>query len=129
MVTIASYSFPYEAQIARAKLECAGIQAFIADEHTINTQWLYSNAMGGVRLQVPESLAEQAIKVLDEDADPELLEELGYEAIPCPNCNSLNTEYYSFRGPAFLSWLCLDVALFPARDGVYCLDCKQRSKT
>ncbi|OVZ14779.1 hypothetical protein CDO47_30295, partial [Pseudomonas aeruginosa] len=24
-----------------------------ADEHTINMQWLYSNALGGVRLQVP----------------------------------------------------------------------------
>ena len=43
MVTIATFSFPYEAQIARAKLDSEGIPATVADEHTINMQWLYSN--------------------------------------------------------------------------------------
>ena len=44
--TIATYSFPYEAQIARARLDSEGIPAFVADEQTINMQWLYSNALG-----------------------------------------------------------------------------------
>ena len=48
MITVARFSFPHEAYIAKASLEAAGIDSFIADEHTINMQWLYSNAMGGV---------------------------------------------------------------------------------
>tara|TARA_R100001143_G_scaffold755_1_gene2242 strand:- start:4968 stop:5165 length:198 start_codon:yes stop_codon:yes gene_type:complete len=46
--TVATFSFPHEAHIARAKLESEGIPALVADEHTINMQWLYSNALGGV---------------------------------------------------------------------------------
>lgn len=35
-VVVASFSFPHDAQIARASLESAGIPATVADEHTIN---------------------------------------------------------------------------------------------
>lgn len=59
--TISTYTFPYEAQIAWAKLDSEQIPALIADEHTINMQWLYSNALGGARLQVPEEYVESAI--------------------------------------------------------------------
>lgn len=64
LVTIASYSMPYEAHIAKSRLDSEGIPAFMADEHTINMQWLYSNALGGVKLQVPEPYAEAAIEIL-----------------------------------------------------------------
>jgi len=67
LTTIASYSFPYEAHIARAKLESEGIPAFVADEHTISMQWLYSNALGGVRLQVADNLRDAALKILNEE--------------------------------------------------------------
>lgn len=60
MMTITTFSLPIEAQIAWAKLDSEGIPAFVADEHTINAHWLYSNALGGVRLQVPNGFAEQA---------------------------------------------------------------------
>lgn len=52
MIVVARFSFPHEAHIAKASLDSAGIKCHIADEHTVNTQWLYSNAMGGVRLMV-----------------------------------------------------------------------------
>jgi hypothetical protein len=67
LVTIARFSFPFEAQIAKSKLEAMGIPAFVADEHTINMDWLYSNAMGGVRLQVLQEQAAAAIELLKED--------------------------------------------------------------
>ena len=66
--TIARYSFPYEAHIARVKLEWSGIPAYVADEHTINAYWLYSHALGGVRLQVPGPCAQDALAVLQEPA-------------------------------------------------------------
>lgn len=66
-VVVAKYSFPHEANIAKMHLEGAGISAFIADEHTVNMQWLYSDAMGGVRLFVSESDVEMALEVLNND--------------------------------------------------------------
>lgn len=63
-VVAETYSFPYEAQIAKTQLEAAEIPARIENEHTINMDWLYSNALGGVRLLVPESYAEEAKALL-----------------------------------------------------------------
>jgi hypothetical protein len=65
LITIARYSTPHEAQLAKSVLDAAGILAFVADEHTITMNWLYSNALGGVKLQVPASLASEAEAVLD----------------------------------------------------------------
>lgn len=92
--TIATYSFPYEAQIARAKLDSEGIPAFVADEQTINMQWLYSNAMGGVRLQVPEVFVQQALELLSEDSSEIVEQQQGYDVSPCTVCGSKNTEPY-----------------------------------
>jgi len=51
-----------EAYVAKAKLETAGIWAFIADE-------VYYGVMPwGVRLQVKESQAKEAIKLLERPA-------------------------------------------------------------
>ena len=35
-------------------LESAGIPCYLRDENTVRTQWLWSNLMGGIRLQVRE---------------------------------------------------------------------------
>lgn len=72
LATVASFSFAHEAHIARAKLESEGIPAVLADEHTVNMQWLYSNALGGVKVQVPPSCAQRAIEILAQD-DSDLL--------------------------------------------------------
>jgi len=90
--TIASYSFPYEAQIARARLDAEGIPAFVADEQTINMQWLYSNAMGGVRLQVPEQFAAQAIEILAQDHSAELEQGQGTDAVQCKDCGYIEKD-------------------------------------
>ncbi len=74
LVTIASFSFPHEAHIARAKLDSEGIPAVLADEFTISMQWLYSNALGGVKVQVPPSCAQRALEILAQD-DSDLLED------------------------------------------------------
>ncbi len=74
LTTVASFSFPHEAHIARAKLESESIPATLADEHTIAMQWLYSNALGGVKVQVPTPFAERAIEILAQD-NSDLLEQ------------------------------------------------------
>lgn len=62
LVTIATFSHLVEANLSKAKLQSEGTWCFIADEHMVN--WLYSNTMGGVRLQVMESDVQKAIRIL-----------------------------------------------------------------
>ncbi len=103
-VTVGSYSFPHEAHLARAKLEAEGIPAFVADEHTINMQWLYSQALGGVKVQVPEQFAEQARELLEEDLAQQPVE---HELTTCPECGVAEFEYlvHGKRVAYLLFWI------------------------
>lgn len=134
LVTIATFSFPHEAHIAKAQLDALGIPSFIADEHTINMQWLYSDAMGGVRLQVPAEFADQAREVLNEPAEiaPIPESEIGPEPEPdvCPYCGGvLGEPYATGKRPAVLSWLFLGMPLWPVRQVRKCADCGKTLKT
>lgn len=57
MITIAAFREPAPARIARGFLDSAGIPAEVADEYLVGIHWLYSNAVGGVKLNVPEEYA------------------------------------------------------------------------
>ncbi|MBV0932635.1 putative signal transducing protein [Marinobacterium weihaiense] len=124
LVTIARYTYPYEAQIARALLDSEGIRAFVADEQTINMQWLYSDALGGVRLQVAAEDVERACQLLAEDREAPLLEQEGEDRPACPVCGSRNTAHHLIgRRWAFLMFLAIDFPLFRVRDGLRCHAC------
>lgn len=130
LITIARYSFPHEAHIAKAKLESVEIPAFIADEHTINMQWLYSNAMGGVRLQVPREYVAEAQSTLNEDFSESI--EIGQESTQpvCAACGGALTEPYQVgRRPAIISWLLLGLPLWPVKHEQKCTVCGVVSKT
>lgn len=130
LVTVSRYSLPYEAHIAKSRLDSEGIPSFVADEHTINMQWLYSDALGGVRLQVLEADVDAALAVLAEDREMDLAEEPGAESTPCPGCGSTDTEFYQIgRRWAFLAFLGLDFPLFPVKDGIRCKRCGKVSET
>lgn len=120
-VTVGSYSFPYEAHLARAKLESEGIPAFVADEHTINMQWLYSQALGGVKVQVPEDFAEQARELLEEDLAQRPIEQ---ELINCPQCGACEFAYL-VRGKrvAYLLFWLLGFPLWRVRRQRECRVC------
>jgi len=66
LVTVAQCSLPAQAHAMRLHLEAAGIPVCLADELTIAMDWLLSNAIGGVKVQVPESYADKATELLDE---------------------------------------------------------------
>jgi len=63
-VTVAQFSLGTEAHIFRARLEAENIPAYVADEHQINANWLWSNALGGVKVRVPETCVERAYAVM-----------------------------------------------------------------
>ncbi len=65
-VTILTLFHPTELYVAKSKLESFGIECLIVDELTTQINPVYSDAIGGVKLQVKENNVEEAIKLLKE---------------------------------------------------------------
>lgn len=129
LVTIATYSLPHEAHVARASLEAAGIYAFIANEHTIGVQWFYSNALGGVRLMVAQRDVELALSILNTDFSEELGKEMPIDESVCPACGSTDVEAHTIGAKsAFLTILLLGFPLLFVKHGIRCRNCGKISK-
>jgi len=65
-VTVLTFTYPYEVAIIRSRLESEGIECFVQDELTVQVNPFYSNAIGGIKLQVRESDLERTIEILKE---------------------------------------------------------------
>ena len=98
LTIVAKYGTPEEAHLIRNRLEAAGIRAFLEGEVTSAWAWHFANALGGVKVLVPEEDAGQAEKILDSlrqevtapDARPEAgpPTESAADAWACPNCQA-----------------------------------------
>lgn len=64
LVTIKTFVYPHEATFAMHLLEDNGIRSFLMDEVSIQINPIYSNTLGGAKLQVWEQDAEQALLLL-----------------------------------------------------------------
>lgn len=89
--TVLSFSLPIEAHVARTKLESEGIECHIADEHIVRMDWFYSNAVGGVKLQVREEDFEVALEALSHRPPLEVVQAEDHNA--CPKCRSISVDY------------------------------------
>jgi len=67
MKTLASFNLPMDAHLLRARLEGSGITAYVRDENLITLDWLYSNAVGGVKVDVMDEDYEKALELLNSD--------------------------------------------------------------
>lgn len=129
-VTVQIFTYPHEASIAQAKLESMGIDSFLKDENLVQVDPLYSNAIGGVKLQVWPDKAEEARNILieggfivvDKPKQKNKIEVLNTDQYPdktkCPYCESENIDtvvnpnilvvvFYFILGvilPIFKSW-------------------------
>jgi hypothetical protein len=65
-ITIADFTWPTDAVVPRGLLEDAGIETHLKDELTVQVYNLYSNAVGGVKLQVRSADVEEARNILRE---------------------------------------------------------------
>lgn len=91
--TIATFRDVPAAELARSRLEADGIRAVLLDVHYVSMNWHLSQAVGGVRLQVPAAQAAAARDLLRRDRTVELLAtpEAELPAAPdelCPRCGS-----------------------------------------
>jgi len=83
------------ALLAQSALESAGIESFLRDETTIRMDWLWSNALGGVKLCVKDEDAKAATQVLGQEIPERFtVEGVGdFEQPQCPQCQSLDISY------------------------------------
>ncbi len=120
MITIATFSKPEEAHLLRMRLEAGGIPAFVQDENTVQMNWLYSNAIGGVRVQINEEDVPKAKEVLVQESP--VLEDA--VVVQCPFCDSSETEVDELpRRISFLSLLLFNFPLLFARHRYKCRNC------
>jgi DNA-directed RNA polymerase subunit RPC12/RpoP len=96
--TIRRYRDQPEALLARSVLESAGIPCYLRDENTIRIEWIWSNYMGGIRLQVAEADAEAAEAILSQPIPARIAVEgePDYDQPRCPNCGSLDVSFNNF---------------------------------
>ena len=83
---IGQFQYSSEAIIYKGKLESEGIEVYIRDNHTIDSDPLVSNAIGGVKLFVDQEDFARAIKVLSE-ISAFSVDDKG-ALIKCPNCGA-----------------------------------------
>ena len=105
-------------------LEAEGIPARIADEHTVGAFWLYSEAVGGVKLMVAPEDLERAARLLAEDRSSLLPETPDSHA--CPRCASEEVRHpRAHRWSAVLSWVLSFPLVFWSRS-LRCASCGHR---
>jgi len=92
-VTVATFPYSSEAQIVKGRLLSEGIEAFLADNYTIDTDPLVSVAIGGVKLRVPKIQEAQAREIL-QSIEAFAVDDEG-EAIACPNCSSKKLQLFT----------------------------------
>lgn len=125
--TIARFQYSSEAQIIKGRLEADGIQVFLSDNLTIDTDPLVSNAIGGVKLKVLSSQALKAQHIL-ESIRKYSIDDDG-NTIHCPNCKSEKIELFStIKDAKSLFWFLFGVLFsslpFYTKHKYKCEDCK-----
>jgi hypothetical protein len=66
VVTLRQFLTVQEAVMAKSILDSAGIESFLADENVISMNWLWSNALGGVKLRVRKADVAVASELLEQ---------------------------------------------------------------
>lgn len=130
LVVVASYASPVEAHLARSRLEAAGVDAFVADEHIVAVHWLCSSAVGGVKVQVRLRDLDAARLILEAPAIRSsrsarfVTDDLS--APRCPRCGSLEVERRYARRVSLASSILLGFPLVWPRRRARCRTCGSR---
>jgi len=127
--TIATFQYSSEAQIINGRLLAEGIEAFLADAITIDTDPLVSNAIGGVKLKVPTIDVVKAKEILKSISCYSLNDE--GNPIICPNCASTQTHLFTtisdFKSlSAFLIGFFFGTLPFYTKYQYRCNNCKHK---
>jgi hypothetical protein len=131
-ITIATYPEPLEANLMRSKLLSEDIECILLDENLISVQPFYSNAIGGIKLQVHEDDAQRAKEILEESNKPPLhiiYKNINHKTnkhtkLHCPECNSTEVYYERLSNSELvLCILLLGIPLLFLKGKYHCYNC------
>ena len=83
---IATFQYSSEAIIFKGKLESEGIEVFMRDNNTVDSNPLYSNAVGGVKLFVKNDDFDKATDIFSNISQYSLDD--NEKLIKCPKCGA-----------------------------------------
>lgn len=90
---VAVFQYSSEAQIVKSRLEAEGLQVFLFDQFTVDTDPLVSNAIGGIKLKVWSQDESRAREILESISTYSLNDE--GEEINCNVCGSDRVELFT----------------------------------
>jgi hypothetical protein len=128
-VQIDAFIHPIECELARTRLEWHGIECYAFDHNIIVFNWLYSLAVGMVKLKVSRADAERAVEILQQEpVRVEITHELVADAqgeLFCPRCNSPDIfPERLHRRLVYLTWLAFGWPLPIITRKWRCMDCR-----
>lgn len=125
LVTVMTFSTLWEAEMAASKLESEDILVYLKDGDTVNMNWLLSNAVGGVKVQVAGGDLKKSKEILSIPITVDVSAEDNTEdVIACPRCLNENIQY-EIRGRRwiFLTWALFGIPLLWPRKRLFCSRC------
>ena len=126
LVTVRKFRDLPEALLAKGSLDSAGIESVLVDDNMVRMDWLISNLLGGVKLQVDPENVQAANAILDqpipEDLDFEGIED--YQQPRCPKCRSLDVSFEELYQPLAFASLLVSFPLPVHRKGWICRACR-----
>jgi hypothetical protein len=136
IVVYESFIDPIKANVVKGLLDSYGIECFLSDENMVTLNAMYSQAIGGVKLNVFEKDIDRINTLLKaENIETETFpsgekDEIG---MVCPKCNSTNVGYGGSVKKKFGLWSALIFSLisifvfvsypFTQRKAYHCFEC------
>ena len=135
IVVYQTFTDPIHAHIVKGLLEANGIECFISDENIVSVNPLYSQAVGGVKLNVFEKDVLRINSLLNAGITTEetAVEEQTTNSMMCPKCQSNNVAYGGSVKRKFGLWnmilpFLLMVYPFTMRKAYHCFNCDHEFK-
>lgn len=120
LTTVSSYLWLHEALVVSSLLEVAGIPSYLQNANIIRLNWVYANAIQGLRVQVPVTRGEEARAMLSSNT---VLEDMP-SPDPCANCGARSCQLvHPGRRLGFLTWLLIGFPLWYPRAVWKCVQC------
>lgn len=131
--TIASYRDLPLAELAKAKLESEGIACHLLNKYHVGVNWMYSEALGGVKVQVRAEDFKLAQEILNEDQSSYLENESIVFPEPgdndfCDRCGSSNLELIKYSRLSAALMLLTGLCLLFWGTRYKCRDCGYKMK-
>jgi len=136
IVVYQAFIDPIKAHIVKGLLVSFGIECFLSDVHMVTVNLMYSQAIGGVKLNVFQRDIEKINTLLRaEQIEPENIPagEKDETGVHCPLCNSANVSYGGSVSRKFGYWhlfipILLMIYPITMRKAYHCFDCHHEFK-